>query len=130
MVPLPLLVKKTIGGQGSQPVCAARDIPNESLVIDPETNAIANVVIWLVKKPSQIHPDLDGTQSNGELIFTTRRAVASFLTFCSSSQSQRVRVLSRATPRSPATHILIRRRMQNKTSWSRRTIAREHCCLR
>lgn len=36
----------------------AVDVPDESVVVDPKTKGIANVGVWLVKKPAQIHPDL------------------------------------------------------------------------
>jgi hypothetical protein len=39
-------------------VCAAQDIPDESLVVDKDSKGIANVAVWLAKKPEAIHPDL------------------------------------------------------------------------
>lgn len=39
-------------------VCAAQDVPDEKLVVDPESKGIANVVVYLAKKPAKIHPDL------------------------------------------------------------------------
>jgi hypothetical protein len=39
-------------------VCAAQSVPNEALAIDEESKGIANVVIWLAKKPATIHPEL------------------------------------------------------------------------
>lgn len=39
-------------------VCAAEDLPDEKLVVDAESKGIANVVVYLAKKPSKIHPDL------------------------------------------------------------------------
>jgi hypothetical protein len=39
-------------------VCAAQEVPNEDLVVDPSTKAIANVVVYLKKAPAKIHPQL------------------------------------------------------------------------
>lgn len=39
-------------------VCSAHTIPDESLVVDPATKGIANVVIYLDKKPANIKPEL------------------------------------------------------------------------
>ncbi|HUQ69474.1 MAG TPA: hypothetical protein VM165_08130, partial [Planctomycetaceae bacterium] len=39
-------------------VCAAQDVPNEDLVVDPATKGIANVVVYLKKAPAKVHPDL------------------------------------------------------------------------
>lgn len=38
-------------------VCAAEDIPNDGLAIDPETKGLGSVVIFMRKAP-KIHPDL------------------------------------------------------------------------
>lgn len=34
------------------------NVPDESLVVDPKTKGIANVAVWLEKKPAKIHPAL------------------------------------------------------------------------
>lgn len=39
-------------------VCAAEAVPDESLVVDPETKGIADVFVWLIKKPAKVNPDL------------------------------------------------------------------------
>ena len=39
-------------------VCAADDVPDESLVVDPATKGIANVVVYLRKAPANIPADL------------------------------------------------------------------------
>lgn len=39
-------------------VCAAADIPDDSLVVNPANNGIANVFIYLRKAPKDIHPDV------------------------------------------------------------------------
>jgi len=38
-------------------VCAVADIPDDSLVVNPTNNGIANVFIYLRKAPASIHPD-------------------------------------------------------------------------
>ncbi|WP_373651187.1 MULTISPECIES: hypothetical protein [unclassified Schlesneria] len=39
-------------------VCAAQDVPNESLVVNPTSKGIANVVVYLQKKPAKIAPSV------------------------------------------------------------------------
>ena len=39
-------------------VCAKNAVPDESLLVDPATNGIANVFVYMPKAPSDIHPDL------------------------------------------------------------------------
>ena len=39
-------------------VCAAADIPDDTLVVNPANNGIANVFIYLRKAPADVHPDL------------------------------------------------------------------------
>ncbi len=46
----------------------AEDIPDESLVIDPKSNGLANVLVWVPRKPGVIHPDLASSKSN-EVVF-------------------------------------------------------------
>lgn len=53
----PLVMKGNAAVKDSS-VCAAEDVPDESVVVDPSTKGLANVVIWLAKKPSKTHPDL------------------------------------------------------------------------
>jgi len=43
---------------------AAQDIPSEALLVDPGTKGIANVVIFMLKKPSAVHPN--GVRSTQE----------------------------------------------------------------
>lgn len=45
-------------------VCAAEEVPNEKLVVDtlavdPKERGIANIFVYLQKKPPKIHPDLE-----------------------------------------------------------------------
>lgn len=53
-----LLVKKGDTSVKDSSVCSLEDVPDESLVIDPDTKGVANVVVWIAKKPAKIHPDL------------------------------------------------------------------------
>jgi hypothetical protein len=39
--------------------CAMHNVPNERLVVDPETKGIRDVFVYLRRKPDQIHPDLE-----------------------------------------------------------------------
>lgn len=39
-------------------VCAKQGVPDESLVVDPATNGIANVFVYMTKAPKDIYPDL------------------------------------------------------------------------
>jgi hypothetical protein len=55
---LPLLVMKGNAAVKDAAVCAAQDVPDETVVVDPKTNGLANVVVYLRKKPEKIHPDL------------------------------------------------------------------------
>lgn len=40
------------------PACAAAAIPDDSLIVNPANNGVANVFIYLNKAPADIHPDL------------------------------------------------------------------------
>lgn len=55
-------VIKPLYAKGQAPkdneVCGLQDIPDESLLIDPKTRGIANVFVWLAKKPDKINPAL------------------------------------------------------------------------
>jgi len=54
-----LLVKKGDAAAKDAAVCAAQDVPDESLAVDKDSKGIANVAVWLVaKKDVKIHPDL------------------------------------------------------------------------
>ncbi|MFO0916843.1 MAG: hypothetical protein U0872_00810 [Planctomycetaceae bacterium] len=54
-----LTVRKGDSAVKDAAICAAQDIPDEAIVIDKDSKGIANVAIWLVKKPAKIHPDLE-----------------------------------------------------------------------
>lgn len=57
---LPLFVKKGDAGAKDPAVCAAEDIPDEGIVVGGN-KGLANVVIYLDKKPSNIKPELATT---------------------------------------------------------------------
>lgn len=44
-------------------VCAAENVPDEKLVVNPQSKGIKNVVIYLTKKPAKIHPSLEKSSS-------------------------------------------------------------------
>ncbi len=53
----PLVVKGDSNAKDAA-VCAAMEVPDEKLLVDSTTKGIANVVVYLAKKPAKIHPDL------------------------------------------------------------------------
>ncbi len=55
---VPIRIKKGDPTVKDPAVCAAADTPDETLVINPANNGIANVFIYLKKAPADIHPDL------------------------------------------------------------------------
>jgi hypothetical protein len=65
---LPPLVKKGDTAAKDSAVCAADDVPDESLVIDAKSKGIANVVVYLQKKPAKVHPNLVNTK-DAEVVF-------------------------------------------------------------
>lgn len=52
----PLVVAGAVGGNDAA-ICAAANIPDDSLVVDPQSKGIANVFVYL-PKADQVHPDL------------------------------------------------------------------------
>jgi hypothetical protein len=55
-----LLVKKGDAAAKDAAVCAAQDVPDESLAVDKDSKGIANVAVWLVaKKGLKVHPNLE-----------------------------------------------------------------------
>ena len=54
----PLVVKGNAQAKDAA-VCAAQEVPDEKLVVDPNSKGIANVVVYLAKKPAKIHPTLE-----------------------------------------------------------------------
>lgn len=53
----PLIAKGDASAKDAA-VCAVNDVPDETAVVDPETKGVANVVVYLRKKPSKVHPSL------------------------------------------------------------------------
>jgi hypothetical protein len=51
----PLVMKGDAAAKDAA-VCAAQDVPDESLVVDRKTKGVANVVIYMRRKPDQMHP--------------------------------------------------------------------------
>ncbi|MBS0202467.1 MAG: hypothetical protein JSS49_06165 [Planctomycetes bacterium] len=62
------LVRKGDASVKDAAVCAKEEVPDESIVVDPATKGIANVVIWLAKKPTKIHPNLVASKDK-EVVF-------------------------------------------------------------
>ncbi len=54
---VPLLVKKGDAAAKDAAVCAAQDVPDDGMAIDPETKGIGSVIIFM-RKAAKIHPDL------------------------------------------------------------------------
>ncbi|MCA9045027.1 MAG: hypothetical protein KDA69_11940 [Planctomycetaceae bacterium] len=52
------LVAKGAAGVKDAAVCAKNGVPDESLVVNPDNKGIQNIVVYLRKAPSKIHPDL------------------------------------------------------------------------
>lgn len=63
----PPLVKMGDNAAKDAAVCAAVDVPNEEVVVDPETKGIANVAVYLRRAPSKINPDL---KPDGSMVIT------------------------------------------------------------
>lgn len=62
------LVKKGDAAAKDAAVCAAADVPDESLIVNPDNKGIANVFLYIRKAPSKIHPDLKAS-SVPEVVF-------------------------------------------------------------
>ncbi len=52
------LVKKGDPAAKDAAVCAKDGVPDEKIIVDPATKGIANVVVYLRKKPAKINPDI------------------------------------------------------------------------
>lgn len=57
-VPEPVLLHAKDANIKDKEVCATKDHYAEDLIVDPQTKGLANVFIYLWKKPKLIHPDL------------------------------------------------------------------------
>lgn len=55
---LPVIVRKGDPAVKDAAVCSAADLPDDSVLVDPRSNGLANVVVYLANKPAVIHPDL------------------------------------------------------------------------
>jgi hypothetical protein len=59
--PIPVakpLVKQEDSTVKDAAVCAKKGVPDESLVVDPDTKGIANVFVYMPKAPKDIYPEL------------------------------------------------------------------------
>jgi hypothetical protein len=65
---LPPIVKMGDASARDAAVCAAADVPDESLIINPDNKGIANVFLYIRKAPAKIHPDLVNSQEK-EIVF-------------------------------------------------------------
>lgn len=54
-------------------VCAANDVYRDDLVVDPDTKGIANVFVFLPKKPKKINPELK--DFDAQVIFDQKNCV-------------------------------------------------------
>lgn len=50
------------------PCCAAQAVPDESLVVHPESKGIQNIIMYLPKAPKEIHPSLKESKKK-EVVF-------------------------------------------------------------
>lgn len=55
---LPALIAAGDGSVKDAAVCSAAAVPDESLVVDPTTKGIANVIVYLEKRPGTVKPEL------------------------------------------------------------------------
>ncbi len=68
-VPAPkLLVKKGDAAAKDPTVCAAENVPDESIVVDPDSKGIANIFVFLRKAPKNVHPSLKASKEK-EIVF-------------------------------------------------------------
>lgn len=65
---LPVLVEKGNPNAKDAAVCAVNDVPDDSLIVNPENLGIANVCLYLRKAPKKVHPDLMKSAA-GEVVF-------------------------------------------------------------
>lgn len=67
----PLVAKKGDASVKDAAVCAKEDLPDESLVVNPENKGIANIFIYLRKAPKSIDPSLKESKSK-EVVFDNK----------------------------------------------------------
>lgn len=58
-IPAPELLHKKAADIKDKEICAAEDTYKDDLVIDKDSKGLANVFVYLSKKPKSIHPDLE-----------------------------------------------------------------------
>lgn len=51
-----------------EPICRAQDIADDSLIVDADSKGVANVFVFLLRAPDQIHPELTASEPD-ELVF-------------------------------------------------------------
>ncbi|MCA9081003.1 MAG: hypothetical protein KDA58_10625 [Planctomycetaceae bacterium] len=67
-------VKKGDPAAKDAEVCAANDVPDDSLVVNGDNKGVQHVVIYLRKAPSSIHPDLSAS-SEKEVVMDQKGCV-------------------------------------------------------
>jgi hypothetical protein len=94
-------------------VCAKDNVPDESLVVDPESHGIANIFVWLRKAPADIHPDLK--ESKDKVVKFDQRGCRFFPHAMVLRTDQTVAILS-GDPIGHNTHVVsISNRGENQT---------------
>ena len=73
-VPAPVLQhKKGAPGVKDASVCAAQDTLRQDLLIDKTTKGVANIFVYIYKKPKSIHPDAE--KAPAKVIFDQKNCV-------------------------------------------------------
>jgi hypothetical protein len=65
---LPPLVAKGDPAAKDAAVCAVNAVPDDTLVVDPESKGIANICLYMRRAPKKIHPDLARSEEK-EVVF-------------------------------------------------------------
>lgn len=68
---LPLIAKKGDPAVKDAAVCAKEDLPDESLVVNPDNKGIANIFVYLRKAPKSIDPSLKASKTP-EVVFDNK----------------------------------------------------------
>ena len=63
----PLIAKGDSSAKDAE-VCAANGVPDETLVVNPKNQGIANICLYIRKAPKSIHPDLEDSEDE-EVVF-------------------------------------------------------------
>ena len=72
-VPAPVLLHAKGANVKDGGVCAATDVYKDDLVIDKDTKGIANIFVYLYKKPKKVHPD--ASTPDPKIIFDQKNCV-------------------------------------------------------